>query len=484
VKLVVADMRNSLIGKLVVVLLVGIGCVAWRVGGSGVGGANFVQVSKTHPRYLEAEGKTFIPVGPNISFARSVTNGDSLLRYYDHYFGRLAANGGNFTRIWLSVPMLEVEREQAGQFDKKTEQLIDGLVTLAEKHGIRIKFCLEHFRKITGAPAPFATSVPFDKPVYASLLSSMDKYYRSEKGKQLFLDRAKFFARKYRNNANIFGWELWNEQNSVNVKDSALLLSWTREMLVKVKQLFPNQLVMQSLGSYDSQEQHDLYQIYSPLSGNEIAQVHRYIDKGSGYAACQLPMDELASEAVGNLLMFAPGKPVLLSEVGAVEPGHAGPFKLYPKDTLGVMLHDMLFAPFFTGAAGPGQSWHWDYYIEKNNLWWHFSRFQEAIKGFDPAAESAIPFQNSENGTLKVYGLRGNKTTYLWVRDGHSNWKTELEEKRLVSVVSAKMLRLGLPKPKRLFFYDPWKGSWTKGKANATLALPDFSRSIVVKLEY
>jgi hypothetical protein len=477
-------MRNSLIRSLVIVFIVGIGCAAWRVGESGSGGANFVRVSNLHSRYLEVEGKTFIPVGPNICFARSVTNGDSLLRYYDHYFGRLAANGGNFTRIWLSAPILELEREHAGEFDKKTEQLIDGLVTLAEKHGIRVKFCLEHFRKITGAPAPFASSVPFDKPVYASLLSSMDEYYRTEKGKQLFLNRAEFFARKYRNNANVFGWELWNEQNSVSVNDKSLLLSWTREMLVKVKQLFPNHLVMQTLGSYDSQQQHNLYQTYSPLPGNEIAQAHRYIDKGAAYAACQLPMDELAHDAVENLLAFAPGKPVLLSEVGAVEPGHAGPFKLYPKDTLGVMLHDLLFASFFAGAAGPGQSWHWDYYIEKNKLWWHFSRFQEAIKGFDPVAENALPFQNAENGKLKVYGLRGKKTTYLWVRDGNSNWKTELEENRPVSNVSGKVIRLGLPKPKHLSFYDPWKGDWSKGKASATVKLPDFSRSIVIKLDY
>jgi hypothetical protein len=477
-------MRRPLIRNLVIALCVGVGCVAWRAGISEVVEAKFVQVSKTNPRYLEADGKTFIPVGPNICFARSVTNGDSLLRYYDHYFGRLAANGGNFTRIWLSAPMLEVEREQVGQFDKNTELLIDGLVTLAEKHGIRVKFCLEHFRKITGAPAPFASSVPFDKPVYASFLSSMDEYYRSAKGKQLYLERAKFFAQKYRDNAHVFGWELWNEQNSVSVPDKSVLLSWTREMLVRVKQLFPNHLVMQTLGSYDSEQQHNLYQIYSPLPGNEIAQAHRYIDKGASYAACQLPMDELASEAVTNLLAFAPGKPVLLSEVGAVEPGHAGPFKLYPKDTLGVLLHDLLFAPFFTGAAGPGQSWHWDYYIEKNNLWWHFSRFQEAIKGFDPVAEKALPFKQLADETVKVYGLKGKKTTYLWVRDGTSNWKTELEENHPVTIVSGKMIRVDLPKPKRLSFYDPWKGSWTQGKASTTIVLPDFSRSIVIKLDY
>ncbi|GAB3991835.1 hypothetical protein GCM10028807_23080 [Spirosoma daeguense] len=444
----------------------------------------FVRVSEINPRYLAISGKTFIPVGPNICFARSITDGDSVLNYYDHYFGQLAKNGGNFTRIWLSTPMLEIEKEQPGQFDKNTETLIDGLVKLGEKYGIRIKFCLEHFRKITGSPAPFPSSVPFDKPVYASQISSMEDFYRTETGKQLYLNRVAFFARKYRDNPTVFGWELWNEQNSVNVKDDDLLLNWTTEMLSKVKTQFPNQFVMQTLGSYDSPKQHELYKTYSALRSNEIAQAHRYLDKGATLPICQSPMDALASDAVKNLLAFAPGKPVLLSEVGAVEPNHAGPFKLYPKDTQGILLHDLLFTPFFAGAAGPGQSWHWDYYIEKNKLWWHFARFNEAIKGFDPVAENAVPYQKTEAGNLKVYGLRGKKTTLLWVRDGTSDWKSELEENRPASVVSGRSITPELPQPKWLTFYDPWKNKWVKGTSGKSIKLPDFSRSIVIKLDY
>lgn len=444
----------------------------------------FVRISKTNPRYLEVSGKTFIPVGPNICFARSITNGDSVLNYYDHYFGQLAKNGGNFTRIWLSTPMLEVEKRQPGQFDPKAEALIDGLVKLGGKHGIRIKFCLEHFRKITGSPAPFPSSVPFDKPVYASQISSMEDFYRTETGKQLYLNRVAFFARKYRDNPTVFGWELWNEQNSVSVKDSDLLLSWTTEMLDKVKAQFPNQFVMQTLGSYDSPKQHELYKTYSALRSNEIAQAHRYLDKGATLPICQSPMDELASDAVTNLLAFAPGKPVLLSEVGAVEPHHAGPFKLYPKDTQGALLHDLLFAPFFAGAAGPGQSWHWDYYIEKNNLWWHFTRFNEAINGFDPVSENAVPIRVVAQNDLKIYGLRGKKTTLIWVRDNASNWKTELEENRPAEAISGRSIKPELPISKKLSFYDPWTGKWTKGRPGETISLPTFSRSIVIKLEY
>ena len=41
----------------------------------------------------------------------------------------------------------------------------------------------------------------------------------------------------------------------------------------------------------------------------------------------------------------------------------------------GIILHDVLFAPFFAGAAGPGHCWHWNVYVDRNNLWHHFARF-------------------------------------------------------------------------------------------------------------
>lgn len=58
-------------------------------------------------------------------------------------------------------------------------------------------------------------------------------------------------------------------------------------------------------------------------------------------------MDSLASQAVVLLRNMVVDKPVILSEVGAVEAHHSGPSKLYESDTLGVLLHDLIFAPFF-----------------------------------------------------------------------------------------------------------------------------------------
>lgn len=447
---------------------------------------SFIQVSKRDPRYLAmSQGGTFIPIGPNICFPRFITDETEILTYYQHYFQKLAENGGNFTRIWLSVPVFEVEHAQVGTYDLVLAQRMEKILALAEKHQIKVKFCLEHFRKITNSPATFPGSVPFDRPVYAEKIKDMADFFNSATGKQMYLARVDFWAARFAQNPTVFGWELWNEIDAVPVPDDQLRLDWTMEMLLAVKKRFPQQLVMQSLGSFDQESKNEMYQQFSELPANQLAQVHRYLDEGAKLPLCQGAMDELASDAVYTLRGFSPDKPVILSEVGAVEPRHAGPWRLYPQDTLGVLLHDLLFAPFFAGAAAPGQTWHWDFYLDKNNLWWHFGRFKEAIKGFDPIAEKVQTSFEKQSDQLKIYVLRGKKTELMWIRDGSNNWKTELIQHEPVRVVNQAKLRLNCKKCRKISFYNPWKNVWQAGKLNPdhSVNLPEFSRSLILKIE-
>ncbi|MVM31204.1 cellulase family glycosylhydrolase [Spirosoma sp. HMF4905] len=448
-------------------------------------GQNFVQVSKTDPHYFAtSDGKTYVPIGLNLCWPRFIDDEAEGLAKMDMYFRRLSENGGNYARIWLSAPFWEIETQQAGQYDEQKLKRFDQLLTLAQHYGIHLKICLENFRKLTGYPAMFPGSVPFDRPIYASAnggpLADMNQYLDSETGRQLFLKRAKKLAERYANHPAIFGWELWNEMNSVSGKNWE---EWTKIMLGEVKSLFPNHLVMQSLGSYDKESQRAIYQRITSLPDNDVAQVHRYIDNGASWKICQAPMDTLASQATQDLLNFQTSKPVLAAEVGAVEANHAGPWKLYPNDTSGTLLHDILFAPFFTGAAGPGHCWHWDSYVEKNNLWWHFGRFAEAIKGFDPAQQQAVPFTTSLPNGLRLYGLRGKTQTILWIRDGQSNWQTELAQGKPARIVTNVTLPLRQFPAKRIDSYNPWKNQHVAGKVSGkSIALPDFTRSIIVKL--
>ena len=177
----------------------------------------------------------------------------------------------------------------------------------------------------------------------------------------------------------------------------------------------------------------------------------------------------------------------MLGQTGAVEAGHAGPSKLYERDRLGIILHDVMFAPFFAGAAGPGEIWHWYSYVDKHDLWYHFGRFADLIQGLDPPAEGFVPGK-IEHPRLRVCMLRGRKTFLAWCRDNNDDWRSELQEGKEPRVIGGAVLdfsQLEAGAPVGSWrVYNPWSGQWYPAKIrDGKLALPKFLRSIVVRVD-
>ena len=233
----------------------------------------------------------------------------------------------------------------------------------------------------------------------------MTQFLETEQGQNLFLKKVGFYKQHVGDHPAVFAWELWNEMDCVQGD----WFKWSTLMFPRLHQIFPKNMVVQSLGSYDRETKHPSYRRLSDMPGNDVAQVHRYLDLKAALAVCQAPMDVLAADAVRELLAFKPGKPVLLAETGAVSPGHTGVSPLYAKDKEGMILHDVLFAPFFAGAAGTGGIWFWRDSIEKPNQWRQFARFARATEGIDPAAEHFEP-SIVTHPRLRVYLLKGGST--------------------------------------------------------------------------
>ncbi|MGV8092387.1 MAG: hypothetical protein AB2L24_11040 [Mangrovibacterium sp.] len=459
----------------------------------------FVRVSRSDPRYFElSNGKTFIPVGPNICFPRFETDEEKVFDLYEKQFKKLSENGGNYTRIYLAAPFWEVEHEKAGAYDPKIAARLTRLMALAKKYGIRIKFNFEQFRRIEGKSGDFAYSIPFVKPIYSikngGPLESVGEFFNTEKGRAIYLNRLKFFTGLFGNEPQVFAWELWNEINSVGVKD---LDKWTETMLAEAHKIFPNSMVVQNLGSFYRYQHRKVYQLYSTMAGNDFAQIHRYLLLYGDMDVCNGPMDVLTSDAINELLKYVTDRPVILAEVGTtwangvsmnLNPGVKinGPVRLYEKDKEGILLHDILFAPFFSGSAGPGQCWHWQVYIDNNDLWWHYGRFSEAVKDFDPVAQKAVPVRLDQQH-FRVYVLKGQSENLIWVRDTNCNWKTELEDRIKAPLNHAESLDtwpMKIPDNVKVSLYDPWKDRWIIGEIRqGKIALPDFIRSIIIRIE-
>jgi hypothetical protein len=437
----------------------------------------FVLVSPANPRYLElSDGSPYIPIGPNIAWERFATDEKEIFARTEARFRQVAANGGNFARVYLSHPFYAIDPTgPQDQIDLKLRRM-DRLLALARRYHIRVKLCLEHFRSTDPAPVLFPGSVSFGRPDYTSLPPTITDFFNTPASRQWYLKRLDLLAQRYSNEPAIYGWELWNEINAVKGTGWE---EWTRFMLPELKRRFPHHLSLQTLGSFDSNSSTQLYQRFSTMPGNEIAQVHRYLDLGAKLEVCHGPFDTLAADAITALRSFTADRPVLFSEIGAVEPNHAGPSKLYEKDREGILIHDGIFAPFFAGAAGPGQFWHWQDYIEKNNLWYHYGRFAEAIKGLDPRAEQFQP-ATLPHPRLRVYLLKGRHHSLLWLRDSTSDWRAELEQGTPAPTLSGLELALTGAEAD---IYNPWTGRHAKAAIRAgKLTLPPFRRSLVIRI--
>ena len=416
--------------------------------------SEYVTVSQADPRYFElTDGSPYIPIGLNMSGPP----GDDVASMIG-WMDRLSENGGNFVRVWLSSRYFDVEREKCGVYDEERARRIDAMLESARERGLRVKLCIEGFRHFGERDQKWS-----EKSLHlienGGTATGIADWFDGERSREQFRKKLVWYQQRYGDDPVVFGWELWNEINAVAGGD---VLSWTEAMLPELHRLFPKNMAMQSLGSYDGDWCREHYARHTVMPGNDVAQVHRYLDLGAQYEVCHAPMDIVAADAVRELQALDPGRPILLAESGGVQPKHSGPFEHYETDEAGIILHDVLFAPFFTGAAGPGHIWHWGQYVDKNDLWHHFARFAEAVEGIDPAAEGFEP-EMIEHDRLRIYVLRGKTTTLAWCRDSMNTWQTELADGEAPEVLSGLTVALGARGKAQV--YAPWTDEWTDAKA-------------------
>ncbi len=436
----------------------------------------FVRVSARDARYFElSNGHPYLPIGFNLVPAPQPDQ-------FREVVATMAAHGISYCRIWADQSPWCVEPDTSGQYGDESLQTLKDFLALCRQHGIRVKICMEYFRDI-----PAQRRIWSDKPLHhranGGQFSGMADFLESPEGIAQFKRKIAWYADRIGDEPAVFAWELWNEMNAVH----GPWKPWTQIMLPELHRHFPKNLCVQSLGSFDRDSSREPYRQLCQMPGNDVAQVHRYLDQGASLPICHGPVDLLAADAVAELQAFEAGKPIILTETGAVKPKHTGCSELYARDHDGQLLHDMLYAPFFSGAAGPGHVWWWRQSIQEPALWSHFARFAEMVQGIDPAGERFEPLQD-RHGALRIYGLRGRKTYVAWCRDGRCDWQSELADGKSPATnhgvtLDAAHFAVDLTGA-RIRSFDPWNGKWTELEADGTaVTLPDFRRSIVLRID-
>ena len=426
-------------------------------------------VSKANPHYFESDGRTFIPIGVNLCYCRDREVKTGYLEWLD----RFSANGGNYIRLWCGNATWDV-MPRFNEIDPEAVGRLRWIADECGKRGVRIKLTLEQFRGFDASQPPV-----FRKEIYAPYAKTMTEWFTNATCQVAFRRKIDEMAAAVGNHPAVAVIEIWNE---IMGDWGVIQTAWQTETLAYMRKAFPDKLVVANLGSFSESDSGLTYDRICARNDNDFLQVHRYYDPGAGMSVCYGPVDFFCADAIRELIDRRADRPALLAEVGAVKPNHTGHSDLYAKDPEGVLMHDMVFAPFFAGAAGCGQMWHWDSrYVDGNGLWHHYGRFVRAVAGLDPVAEDFRPFCG-ESKAYRYYGLRGRNTTVIWLRDKRVDALAEVRDGKRPEVRTD--WKIPMKTGGQVDAYLPWEDrhvtAWTEANK---ICLPPFRRSIVLRFK-
>jgi hypothetical protein len=393
---------------------------------------------------------------------------------WKRWFRRMAENGVNYCRVWLSNRYTEARTELMGVHDPVALARFDALVELARTHGVRLKLCLEHWRTFSDA-GHFAYRRYVD-PDTGRQLAGEDEWFLNPVWNARWLKDIEPYVARCQNDPVVFAWELWNEIDCGKAKCGSVKV-FTERMLEAVKALSPRNLAVNSLGSFDEEWKQERQDCFRDMPQMDFQQAHRYLDQGAPMRICHEDPVEFSIEAVRRARRA--DKPVILTETGAVNDRHVGPFRFYRCDDDGLIFHDVTYPALFAGAAGSGHIWHWNEYVEAKNLWRHFRPLTRAFDGVNPENEMF------ETGIIRddrawILLLRGKTVSLAYVRNKSDRWDCVLRDALPPAPVSGLTIPVECASATAYWIMDETPGDAAVNAGG--VALPTFTHGCVVRM--
>jgi hypothetical protein len=327
--------------------------------------SGFVRVSQKNPLYFEFDnGKPYFAVGENVCWSGSKGTYD-----YDKWFAQLAANGGNYARLWIGpFDSFTLERKQReaqdeaglGRYDLANAWRLDYVLQLAAQKGVYLMFCAESFNSLRIRPEHAMWNENPYNAANGGALQKPEEFFTNAEAKRLFKNRLRYLVARYGYNPHVLSWEFWNEVDIIEKYESQNVEAWHQEMARFVRSIDPHRhLLTTSFAGSAGDARVDA------LPELDYVQTHNY---GSRDVA-----ETLSDFCLRKAAKF--GKPHYVGEFG-VDAGGGG----NASDPTGVHLHNGLWSPVFSLSAGTGMLWWWDNYVEPKNLYHHFAPVARFVK--------------------------------------------------------------------------------------------------------
>jgi len=359
----------------------------------------FVRVSGRNRHYFaHDDGSTYFPIGLNLCWYADHGDGNRQTLAYDEWLEALAANGGNFIRVWMFSISFSPEWSDTGlgQYDERQPALwrLDHILRRCEELGIKVQLCLINHGQLSLGVNSEWHSNPYNA-ANGGPLSHPSEFLTDETARELFKRRLRYLMARYSHSPNIMAWEWFNEIEWTDGLIGDNLEPWLQEMTATVRAHDPNNHLF-TISSIDDDR------VYGPADIHFV-QPHAY-EVGNWPPRIRWTVSRVHERY---------GKPVFMGEIGVAQ---------LPTgvDASGWNLHATNWASLTNGAAGGAMSWWWDGYIAPRRLWHRYRGIAAFVAGEQldtgPGTVSRIVFETPGGVSLEASALHLHDRTLAWIR--------------------------------------------------------------------
>ncbi len=334
----------------------------------------FVRKSRVDPHYLAFDsGKGYFPVGHNLPiYHTSGQLGDEGMR-------RFAAAKENYNRWWMCSYGFGIEwMDKLGWYRQDAAARIDLSLDVAAELGLYYMMCMDthqDFREGGWERNPFNAK-------NGGPCETVAEWFTNETAKDYYRKRLRYTVARWGYSPHVLCWEFGNEFEGWADSPNEIKLPWHREMADYLRSIDPfDHLITTSFWGHTGPPE------FWALDDIDIVQTHLYTNN-----------DGNSAEPVRRFCLHqweAFDKPHIFGEFGIRSHGFRA-----DHDPEGWGLHNSMWVGMCSLAAGAPMPWWHENYIDKLDLYFHFTSIA------DFAAD--LPF-----GTATWRPLRTSPPEYL-----------------------------------------------------------------------